>query len=196
MRGLCVAEEMRARACLQGLGDRSDGGSDRRGHGPGRPGQQGAAPEGVRRPPERVGVRARLHVPKPHATAAAGVPADSGTGRRIVYGVGEKRVWLVDASDKAGRTFPVWPGTVSPDPGTYTVSVRKDATTGSDGVQIENIVYFATKSGLNIAFSNAVDGSSPPPAAGKQTGGVRMAKADGAALWAFGTTSTKVIVVK
>ncbi|WP_328829896.1 hypothetical protein OHT77_19975 [Streptomyces sp. NBC_00252] len=135
--------------------------------------------------------------PKPHATAAAGVPADSGTGRRIVYGVGEKRVWLVDASDKAGRTFTVWPGTVSPDPGTYTVSVRKDATTGSDGVQIENIVYFATKSGLNIAFSNAVDGSSPPPAAaGKQTGGVRMAKADGAALWAFGTTSTKVIVVK
>jgi hypothetical protein len=85
---------------------------------------------------------------------------------------------------------------VSPDPGKYTVSVRKDATTGSDGVQIENIVYFATKSGLNIAFSNAVDGSSPPPAAGKQTGGVRMGKADGAALWTFGTTSTKVVVVK
>ncbi|MEW1832406.1 hypothetical protein OG194_26640 [Streptomyces sp. NBC_01288] len=133
--------------------------------------------------------------PKPHATAAA-VPASSGTGRRIVYAVGQKRVWLVDASDKAGRTFAVWPGTVSPDPGKYTVSVRKDATTGSDGVQIENIVYFATKSGLNIAFSNAVDGSSPPPAAGKETGGVRMGKADGAALWAFGTTSTKVIVVK
>lgn len=133
--------------------------------------------------------------PKPHATAVAGVPADSGTGRRVVYAVGEKRVWLVDASDKAARTFTVWPGTVSPDPGTYTVSVRRDATTGSDGVQIENIVYFATKSGLNIAFSNAVDGSSPPPAAGKQTGGIRMAKADGAALWAFGTTSTKVVVV-
>jgi len=133
--------------------------------------------------------------PKPHATAAA-VPAASGTGRRIVYAVGQKRVWLVDASDKAGRTFAVWPGTVSPDPGTYTVSVRKDATTGSDGVQIANIVYFATKSGLNIAFSNAVDGSSPPPAVGKETGGVRMGKADGAALWAFGTTSTKVIVVK
>lgn len=134
--------------------------------------------------------------PKPHATAVAGVPADSGTGRRVVYAVGEKRVWLVDASDKAARTFTVWPGTVSPDPGKYTVSVRRDATTGSDGVQIENIVYFATKSGLNIAFSNAVDGSSPPPAAaGKQTGGIRMAKADGAALWAFGTTSTKVVVV-
>ncbi|MFJ9629071.1 hypothetical protein ACIQPR_04700 [Streptomyces sp. NPDC091280] len=134
--------------------------------------------------------------PKPHVTTAAAVPAASGTGRRIVYSVGQKRVWLVDANDKAGRTFPVWPGTVSPDPGTYTVSVRKEATTGSDGVQIENIVYFATKSGLNIAFSNAVDGSSPPPAAGKETGGVRMAKADGAALWAFGTTSTKVNVVK
>ncbi|MET7567148.1 hypothetical protein ABZT04_01380 [Streptomyces sp. NPDC005492] len=129
------------------------------------------------------------------SAAPAAVPADSGSGRRIVYSVGQKRVWLVDASDKADRTFAVWPGTVSPDPGKYTVSVRKDATTGSDGVAIENIVYFATKSGLNIAFSNAVDGSSPPPAAGKQTGGVRMGKADGAALWTFGTTGTKVRVV-
>lgn len=133
--------------------------------------------------------------PSPTKSVPTAVPAASGTGRRIVYSVGQKRVWLVDASEKAGRTFAVWPGTVGPDPGTYTVSVRKDATTGSDGVQIENIVYFATKSGLNIAFSNAVDGSSPPPAAGRQTGGVRMGKADGAALWTFGTTSTKVVVV-
>lgn len=133
--------------------------------------------------------------PKPSTTTAA-VPSGSGTGRRIVYSVGGQRVWLVDASDKAGRTFAVWPGTVSPDPGTYAVSVRKEATTGSDGVQIEHIVYFAAKSGINIAFSNAVDGSSPPPAAGKQTGGIRMHKADGTALWTFGTTATKVTVVK
>ncbi|MBK3577314.1 hypothetical protein JHN63_26635 [Streptomyces sp. MBT65] len=152
------------------------------------------APAAAARPNASASAHASTS-PKPHVTAAA-VPASSGTGRRIVYAVGQKRVWLVDASDKAARTFAVWPGTVSPDPGTYTVSVRKDATTGSDGVQIENIVYFATKSGLNIAFSNAVDGSSPPAAVGKETGGVRMGKADGAALWAFGTTSTKVIVVK
>ena len=62
----------------------------------------------------RPSVSASAHTstsPKPHATAAP-VPASSGTGRRIVYSVGQKRVWLVDASDKAGRTFAVWPGTV------------------------------------------------------------------------------------
>ncbi|WDF38995.1 hypothetical protein PBV52_20410 [Streptomyces sp. T12] len=130
------------------------------------------------------------------STAPAAVPEGSGTGRRIVYSLGQKRVWLVDASDAARRTFTVWPGTVSPDPGTYSVSSRNMATTGSDGVQIENIIYFAAKSGLSIAFSNAVDGSSPPPASGKQTGGVRTRAADGAALWTFGETGTTVVVVK
>ncbi|MET7681431.1 hypothetical protein [Streptomyces sp. NPDC005423] len=134
--------------------------------------------------------------PEPTKTAApAAVPSASGTGRRIVYSVGQKRVWLVDAGDKADRTFTVWPGTVNPDPGTYSVSVRTEATQGSDGVQIEHVIYFGVKSGLNIAFSNAVDGSSPPPAAGKQTSGIRMSKADGTALWTFGTTATKVRVV-
>ncbi|MET9829657.1 hypothetical protein ABZ078_10135 [Streptomyces sp. NPDC006385] len=135
--------------------------------------------------------------PAPSKSAApATVPDGSGTGRRIVYSLGQKRVWLVDASDASRRTFAVWPGTVDPDPGTYTVSSRNEATTGSDGVEIENIVYFAAKSGVSIAFSNAVDGSSPPPAEGKQTGGVRLRAADGAALWTFGETGTTVVVVK
>ncbi|MDC0772224.1 hypothetical protein [Streptomyces sp. HD] len=135
--------------------------------------------------------------PAPSKSASpATVPDGSGTGRRIVYSLGQKRVWLVDASDAARRTFAVWPGTVAPDLGSYTVSSRNESTTGSDGVEIENIVYFAAKSGISIAFSNAVDGSSPPPAAGKQTGGVRMRAADGAALWTFGESGTKVVVVK
>ncbi|MFG2128745.1 hypothetical protein ACGFNV_13245 [Streptomyces sp. NPDC048751] len=133
----------------------------------------------------------------PKESAPPAVPNASGTGRRIVYSLAQHRVWLVDASDAARRTFTVWAGTVSPDPGKYSVYTRKDATTGSDGVQIEHIIYFTAKSGINIAFSNAVDGSSPPPASGgKQTGGIRMPKADGTALWAFGTEGTQVRVVK
>lgn len=136
--------------------------------------------------------------PTPTPSAApARVPDGSGTGRRIVYSLGDKRVWLVDASEATRRTFTVWPGSVSPDPGSYTVSSRNPATTGSDGVQIEHILYFAAKSGVSVAFSNAVDGASPPPAAsGSRTGGVRMRKADGSALWAFGTVGTTVTVVK
>ncbi|MFC8147972.1 hypothetical protein ACFUKV_40470, partial [Streptomyces paradoxus] len=91
----------------------------------------------------------------------------------------------------------VWPGTVDPDPGTYTVSSRVEgATTGSDGVQIEQIVYFAQEDGVSVAFSNAVDGSSPPPpASGTKTGGIRLNKTDGTAVWGFATTGTKVTVV-
>ena len=125
------------------------------------------------------------------------VPADSGTGRRIVYSLGDKRVWLVDDSDAARRSFAVWPGTVSPDPGTYAIGKRTEATTGSDGVPVEHVMYFAQKSGVFVAFSNAVDGSSPPPAdPGVQTGGIRIAKPDGKALWTFGTAGTAVRVVE
>ncbi|WP_327696852.1 hypothetical protein [Streptomyces sp. NBC_00459] len=154
--------------------------------------------------------------PQPHATAAArpsasasaqpsakpsqpaevAVPDGSGTGRRVVYSLGQKRVWLVDASEQTRRTFAVWPGSVSPDPGTYSVGQRDEARTGSDGVEIEHVMFFATGSGLSIAFSNAVDGASPQPASGVRTGGIRMSKADGTALWAFGTAGTVVTVVK
>ncbi|MCL6671264.1 hypothetical protein [Streptomyces panaciradicis] len=147
---------------------------------------------------------------KPHASASAGaqphatktkspaaVPGGSGTGRRIVYSLGRKTVWLVDASDAARRTFAVWPGTVAPAPGAYTVGTRTEGPiTGSDGVKIEHIVYFSVSSGVNIAFSNAVDGTSPPPASGTRTGGIRMKAADGTALWTFATAGTKVAVVK
>ncbi|MBT2415374.1 hypothetical protein J7I94_33395 [Streptomyces sp. ISL-12] len=135
--------------------------------------------------------------PSPEESAPPAVPDGSGTGRRIVYSLGDKRVWLVDASDATRRTFTVWPGTVSPDPGSYTIGSRTEATTGSDGVEVENIVYFALADGISVGFSNAVDGSSPPPAdAGAKTGGVRLHKADGAALWKFGTKGTTVTVVK
>ncbi|MFI2434334.1 hypothetical protein [Streptomyces sp. NPDC018693] len=139
--------------------------------------------------------------PRPAPTAPSAItptelPEGSGTGRRIVYSLAQDRVWLVDADGEARRTFTVWPGTVDPDPGTYTISVRKSATTGSDGVAIEHIIYFTVKSGVNIAFSNAVDGSSPPPATGTATGGIRMGKEDGNALWKFGATETRVKVVE
>ena len=136
--------------------------------------------------------------PAPTKTKApAAVPDGSGTGRRIVYSLGQKTVWLVDASDASRRTFAVWPGTVSPEAGTYTVGARTEGPiTGSDGVKIEHIVYFSAGSGVNIAFSNAVDGTSPPPASGTRTGGIRTRVADGSALWTFGATGTKVAVVK
>ncbi|MFF4039623.1 hypothetical protein [Streptomyces sp. NPDC001816] len=137
------------------------------------------------------------HAPaKPKTPAEATLPDASGTGRRIVYSLGAKRVWLVDATGKPTRTFTVWPGTVNPQPGRYSVTLRIQSLKGSDGVQIEHVMYFTKVSGVNIAFSNALDGASPPPAPSSQKlGGIRLHKEDGAALWAFGEQGAKVAVV-
>ncbi|MET8947352.1 hypothetical protein ABZX30_28340 [Streptomyces sp. NPDC004542] len=119
------------------------------------------------------------------------VPADSGTGRRVVYSLGQQRVWLVGADGKVQRTFGVWPGTVAPAKGAFRVTFRRETGVGSDGVRIENAVYFGTAN----AFSNAVDGSSPSPAPGLRTGAVRERATDGKAMWDFATTGTAVQVV-
>ncbi|MFJ3663911.1 hypothetical protein ACIPPM_26020 [Streptomyces sp. NPDC090119] len=132
----------------------------------------------------------------PTPSGPPALPEASGVGRRIVYSVGTDRVWLVDATGESSRTFTVWPGTVDPAPGRYSITKRTPATPGSDGVPVEHVMYFTVASGVNIGFSNAVDGASPPPANGTKTGGIRLHKQDGAALWSFGDFGTKVSVVE
>ncbi|MFE7134967.1 hypothetical protein ACFVIM_29320 [Streptomyces sp. NPDC057638] len=120
------------------------------------------------------------------------LPERSGSGRRVVYSLELARVWLVEPGDKVARTFSVWPGTVHPDAGSYTVTFRRKEGTGSDGVKIQNAVYF----GRSSAFSNAVDGSSPPPTLNLKTGAIRERAEDGLAMWDFATKGTTVVVVQ
>ncbi|MFD3520962.1 L,D-transpeptidase [Streptomyces sp. NPDC058653] len=123
------------------------------------------------------------------------VPAASGSGQRVVYALGAKRVWLVAKAGQRPRTFGVMPSTVSPPPGTYEVTSRSGQITGSDGVDIEHVVRFASVGQVAIGFSAAVDGTMPSPDPGLRTGGVRMTPADGDALWAFAPVGSKVVVV-
>ncbi|MFE7774245.1 L,D-transpeptidase [Streptomyces sp. NPDC057445] len=123
------------------------------------------------------------------------VPARSGRGMRVVYSLSERRVWLVDGAGRASRTFEVMPSTVSPPAGSYAVTSRSGSIRGSDGVPIEHVVRFATVDDVNIGFSAAVDGSVTAPARGRKTGGVRMTRTDGDALWTFATIGTKVVVL-
>jgi hypothetical protein len=122
-------------------------------------------------------------------------PADSGSGLRVVYSLSKDRVWLVDAADKATRTFSVTPGTVDPALGSYTVTTRTAQGLGGDGVSIEHVVRFATHSGVIIGFSAAQDGSLPTPNSSLKTGGIREKRADGAAVWKTAVVGTKVVVV-
>ncbi|TLQ48232.1 L,D-transpeptidase [Streptomyces marianii] len=122
------------------------------------------------------------------------VPTGSGKGVRVVYSLAERRVWLVGAGQLT-QTFPVAPSTVSPRPGTYEVTSRSGRIEGSDGVEIEHVVRFAKVDDVSIGFSAAVDGSMASPDPRRKTGGVRMKRADGDAMWTFATIGSKIVVV-
>ncbi|MDT9697854.1 hypothetical protein [Streptomyces sp. P17] len=126
----------------------------------------------------------------------AALPAGSGKGERVVYSVDDDRVWLVGAGGKVKRTFTVYPGTVNPAPGVYTVTSRSNAVTGTDGVPIEHVVRFTSVDGVAIGFSAAVDDSNQAPARSVRTGGIRESRADGDAMWDFATIGQKVVVIR
>ncbi|MFJ6696025.1 hypothetical protein ACIQM4_08115 [Streptomyces sp. NPDC091272] len=145
--------------------------------------------------PVTSGPKGKAAKPSPLA-----LPANSGSGTRVVYSLAGKRIWLVDAEAKAGtkpRTFKVSPSAVNPTPDTYRVSTRSLKITGSDGKPVEHVVRFANVDGVTVGFSAAVDGTMPKPGATPQegTGAVRLTRADGTAVWEFATVSVKVVVV-
>ncbi|GAB2861735.1 hypothetical protein GCM10027074_31210 [Streptomyces deserti] len=124
------------------------------------------------------------------------LPTGSGTGERVVYALGADRVWLVGGGDKVERTFKVYPSAVDPAPGSYRVTSRSKAVTGSDGTPVEHVVRFTSVDGVSIGFSAAVDGSTPAPDPRVKTGGIRESRADGDAMWMFATIGRKIVVVR
>jgi hypothetical protein len=129
------------------------------------------------------------------AKKSTALPQGSGTGVRVVYALGDSRVWLVGAGGEATRTFPVGASSASPGPGTYQVTSRNPSGVGSDGVQVEHVVVFHQDEGVTFGFSAAMDGGMPDPRAKKKTGAVRESRADGTALWEFAQPGTKVVVI-
>ncbi|MGW5675230.1 hypothetical protein ACWEV4_09105 [Streptomyces sp. NPDC003860] len=123
------------------------------------------------------------------------LPANSGTGVRVVYALESRRVWLVEAKNKVTKTFEVMPSTVHPKPGQYAVTSRSGQVPGSDGLTIEHVVRFTKADGVTVGFSAAVDGSMKAPDPKKKTGGVRMSRESGNAMWSFATVGTKIVVV-
>ncbi|MFI2351330.1 L,D-transpeptidase [Streptomyces sp. NPDC019443] len=152
--------------------------------------------------PDQLG-KPKTPVPSAHASGSPKhksknpleLPAKSGVGVRVVYSLFERRVWLVGENGKLTRTFEVMPSTVSPPPGVYAVTSRSGTVPGSDGVPIEHVVRFASVDDVAIGFSAAVNGSMASPDPDKKTGGVRMKRADGDAMWEFASIGSKVVVV-
>ncbi|MFD8738969.1 hypothetical protein ACFV06_29235 [Streptomyces sp. NPDC059618] len=154
-------------------------------------------PDSLGKPSGTVSAKASApKTPKAAKKDPNALPVPSGTGERVVYSLGTDRVWLVGAGNKVKRTFKVTPGTVDPTVGSYAVTSRTGLTPGSDGTQIEHVVRFTQVSSIAIGFSAAVDGTTEAPDPGKKLGGIRAARADGDAMWAFATVGAKVVVIK
>jgi hypothetical protein len=124
------------------------------------------------------------------------LPAASGTGRRVVYSISAKRVWLVGDADKVQRTYPVVAGNVAPSKGIHRVFSRRASGIGGDGAQVEHVVLFATTNGVNVGFSAATDGSLAKPDPAKQTAAIRETRLDATALWQIATIGSTVYVVR
>jgi hypothetical protein len=142
--------------------------------------------------------------PTPHASASARpttpaapppVPQGGDTGKRIVYSVGQNRVWVVSQTGSVA-TFLVQPGTVPAQPGVYYVSKRKETGVGTDGVSIEHAVYFEYTAETWVAFSAPVSDKVTPPDPSLHTGAVRVHRADALKIWNNTVKGSTVVVVK
>ena len=177
----------------------------------GLPGHRNAQPD------PKVGTPTRGEVRLSDAVPTAGVrgeqvsgrllrptlPANSGTGRRIVFAMTDQRVWLVDARDDVRRTYLV-SGSVTDNlqPGTYEVySKSVDAVGVDDSGTMKYMVRFARGQNAAIGFHDIpeLDGAKVQTRAGLGTprshGCIRQWRPDARALWDFAPVGTKAVVV-
>ncbi|MBM9510570.1 hypothetical protein [Actinacidiphila acididurans] len=134
----------------------------------------------------------RPHTPPPPPP----VPAHSGLGKRIVYSLSQRRVWVVPAAGKPVATYPVQPGTVPAQPGLHLVTGQKATSTGADGVAVEHVVFFEYTAETWVAFSSAVNDKVTAPNPNLQTGAIRSHRDAGTAIWNATKIGSEVYVVR
>jgi hypothetical protein len=144
----------------------------------------------------------------PEATTGTGqaLPAESGTGRRIVFDMTRQRVWLVGQSagrDVVRRTYLV-SGSVTDnlEPGTYSVySKSKRAWGVDDSGSMRYMVRFARGDRAAIGFhdipvsNGALVQTRAQLGTPQSHGCIRQWRPDAVALWRFAPQGTKVVVV-
>lgn len=137
-------------------------------------------------------------------TGAVAVPAQSGTGRRIVYDISAQRVWLVDGHGDVARTYLV-SGSRNPSllkPGAYAVTSKSRHAVSYNSKETMNyMVRFAAGRSSPIGFHDIParqDGSlveSRSDLGTPQSAGcIRQWISDATALWEFANVGTRVVV--
>jgi hypothetical protein len=156
---------------------------------------------------ERVGSGAAA---TPPATAtpdrrdsAVTLPADTGTGRRVVFDMSAQRVWLVGVDDTVRRSYLV-SGSVTDnlDPGHYQVYSRSRWAVGVDDSGVmQYFVRFTRGNHAAIGFHDIPELHGKPLQTEDQLGTpqshgcIRQARPDAIRLWDFAPVGTAVDVV-
>jgi lipoprotein-anchoring transpeptidase ErfK/SrfK len=132
------------------------------------------------------------------------LPGDSGDGRRVVYSVGQQRVWWVESDNRVVNTYLVSGRKGTPARGTYRVFSKSRYTTSLDGgSRMEYMIRFTWGRNAAIGFhSIPVNRYGTPLQSESQLGSplsagcVRQRMADAAGLWNWAPVGTTVVVVK
>ncbi len=132
------------------------------------------------------------------------IPANSGTGRRVVYSKGIQRVWLIEEDGTIYDTHRVSGRMDQPNYGTYTVWSRSEFTCSNahSNICMRFMVRFAhSRRGDNIGFHEIPKRDGVPMQTYDQLGEplsggcVRQATEDAIITWNWAQIGTVVVVV-
>jgi lipoprotein-anchoring transpeptidase ErfK/SrfK len=140
--------------------------------------------------------------PPPPAPQYPPLPADSGSGRRIVYSLDQQRVWIVETEGNVSGSWLVSGRKSIPKPGAYSIFSRSRWSQSEDGsVRMEFMLRFARTSGSAIGFhAIPVDRNGRPVQSEEELGQprsrgcVRQARSDAEHLWNWAPDGTAVQV--
>jgi lipoprotein-anchoring transpeptidase ErfK/SrfK len=132
------------------------------------------------------------------------LPAESGTGKRVVYDISAQRVWLVDDDGSVARTYPV-SGALDEaklDPDTYQVTSKSRHAVSYNYLEtMDFMVRFAQGERAAIGFHDIPrDGDGDLVQTRDQLGTplsagcIRQWRPDAVALWKFTEVGTTVVV--
>ena len=130
------------------------------------------------------------------------LPAGSGSGKRVVFGIGAQRVWLVDRREHVVRTYLV-SGSLTDNlkPGTYEVYSRSRHAIGvDDSGTMEYMVRFAHGEEAAIGFHDIpvnhgrLVQTRAELGTPQSHGCIRQWRPDAKALWSFAPVGTPVVV--
>ncbi|HEY9412254.1 MAG TPA: L,D-transpeptidase [Jiangellaceae bacterium] len=138
--------------------------------------------------------------------AAAELPADSGSGKRVVFDITAQQVWLVDTDDTVVRTYRVSGSRYDQLPaGTFEVFSKSENATSWHGTEtMEYMVRFFKGERSNIGFHDlpvkTATGDEVQTLSELGTplsdGCIRQDVVDAKALWDFAPVGTPVVVVR